>query len=84
MKTFRINEDWDTFKNSIIDKVEVEDKDTIGYMHRDREIIIRTSNASVFEVISKSYEIQFCDVPENFISHSWSYYGNHLLFGLKL
>ena len=84
MKTFRINEDWNTFKDSIIDKLEVKDKDSTGFMHREREIIVRTSDESVYEIISKSYETQFCDVPENFISRGWSYLGNRLLFGLRL
>ena len=83
MKTFRINADWDTFKESIIDKLKITDKDSVGFMHREREIIVRTSDKSVFEIISKSYETQLCDVPENYIARGWEYLGNHLLFGLK-
>ena len=84
MKTFRIRGDWDTFKDSVIDKLKVNDKDSTGFMHCDKEIIIKTKDDSVYEIISKSYETQFCDLPENSISRKWSYHWNHLLFGLIL
>jgi len=84
MKTFRISEDWDTFKKSIIDHLEIEDKDSTGFMYREREIIVRTEDESVYDAIARYYETQSCDVPENFVSRGWSYFGNHLLFGLVL
>ncbi len=84
MKTFRISEEWEPFKKSILDKLEIEDKDSTGFMYREREIIIRTEDESVYDAISRYYETQSCDIPENFVSRKWSYSGNQLLFGLVL
>ena len=84
MKTFRISSDWDTFKDSVIDKLKVNDHDSTGFMHCDREIIIRTKDELVYEIISKSYETQSCDVPENLNSREWLYHWNRLLFGFNL
>jgi len=86
MNTYRINEDWATFKQFIINNLEHVDKGAIGFMYRGNEIIIRSYNDSILDIIRKQYSLTPCEQPSNVLDkdRGWAYWGNARLFDTKL
>jgi hypothetical protein len=86
MNTYRVTEDWPAFEQFIINNLRHVNKGTIGFMHRGNEIIIRSHDESVLDIIRKQYPLTPCEQPSNVLDkdRGWAYWGNARLFDTKL
>ena len=86
MNTYRVTEDWPTFKQFILDKLKNVDEEAIGIMHKDKEIIIRSYDESILNIIKSHYTLTPCEQPGNYLDEDgkWWYFGNDKLFDLKI
>ena len=84
MDTYRITEDWEKFQKFVFDKLKNVNKEAIGFMHRDNEIIIRSYENTILTIIGQHYTLTPCEQPSNVFDgdDGWAYMGNHRLFDL--
>lgn len=82
METFKVNKSWEEFKPFV--ETDLADVDTfnIGYMFKGNEVIVRCDDASITEIIKKTYTIIPCELPASDVdaTHYWSYFGNSSFF----
>lgn len=86
MDTYKISENWATFKQFIIDNLNNVNKDDIGFMYRKNVIIIRSYDEKILDIIRKHYALTPFEQPSNFLDkdEGWAYFGNAKLFDIKL
>ncbi len=86
MNTYRVNEEWNTFQQFIFNNLHQVDRDAIGFMYRENEIIIRSINESILDIIRKQYTLMPCEQPGNYLNNckEWAYMGNQNLFDVIL
>jgi hypothetical protein len=58
----------------------------IGFMYRENQIIIRSEDENILDIIRKQYSLTPCEQPSNFLDkdRAWAYWGNNRLFYIKL
>lgn len=74
MDTYKINAQWDSFKEFVINELQGY-KSSLGFMYRPNEIYMRTLDDSVLEIIKKKYQFILSDQPSNFLDRDWTYFG---------
>jgi len=83
MKTYKVVEDWTTFKNFINADLKHIYQKRIGFMHRDNEIYIRCHEESTLDIIRKKFSLTSCDQPKIALDpRGWEFMGNEQLFDL--
>ena len=82
MATYKVVEKWSVFKEFIIEELNNRNRDKIGFMHTDNEIIIRSLDPKILSIIGKEYELTECEMPDFLFDEwsKWSFFGNHRLF----
>jgi hypothetical protein len=84
MNTYKVTEEWTDFEKFILDKLKDVDKEAVGFMYRDNEIIIRSYDDTILTIIRQHYKLIPCEQPSNVFDgdDGWAYMGNHRLFDL--
>jgi hypothetical protein len=63
MKTYKVIENWETFKNFIINQISSEDQNKIVVLHRENEIYIRSTDIKLLNIIRKKYKLVLSEQP---------------------
>ncbi len=86
MKTYKISENWEAFKYFVSNNLQNVDKSNIGFMHKESEIYIRSSDESILDILRTKYELSQTEQPKNYLDEDrgWAYFGNSGLFNLRL
>ena len=77
METFKIIADWNEFDSFIRNELHMVDQGSVGFMHRGGDIIVRSTEESILEIIRKKYELIPCKQPD---IRGWGIRGNSSLF----
>ena len=78
METYKAEENWDTFYEYIVENNF--NPDDICYAHRGNEILVRTCDIKILEIIGKTYQLIPCQPPVFYINDGWVLVGNPNLF----
>lgn len=83
METYTVITDWEPFKKFIFESLSSYNKDSVGFLHFDREIYIRSFSQDILTTIQRKYNLTPCEKPQTiFETRHWEYLGNAGLFDL--
>jgi hypothetical protein len=81
MNTYKINADWNEFRQFVISELKSVDKDSIGFMYKGNDIYIRSLDDYSLKLIMAKYESVVSDTtPAVIFDRGWGYFGNKNLF----